>query len=93
VDAISEEKIIYFREKILSWYKANGRRFSWRKRGLKPYQYIIAEVLLQRTKAATAAPFYERFIIDFPGCESISRVPVEELALYLKPVGLYNQRA
>jgi A/G-specific adenine glycosylase len=43
---------------VLDWYYSNGRKFYWRKKGLSNYQYVIAEVLLQRTKAETVAAFY-----------------------------------
>jgi len=86
-------KIKYFQNHILEWYDANGRVFPWRKKGLTHYQYIIAETLLQRTKAETVAKFYPQFIKDFPNWKAMANADLEKLETYLKPIGLYRQRS
>jgi len=86
-------KIKYFQSHILEWYSANGRVFPWRKKGLTHYQYIVAETLLQRTKAETVAKFYPQFIKDFPNWKVLANANLEKLETYLKPVGLYKQRS
>lgn len=86
-------KIKYFQIHILEWYNANGRVFPWRKKGLTHYQYIIAETLLQRTKAETVAQFYPQFIKDFPEWKALANADLEKLETYLKPIGLYKQRS
>jgi A/G-specific adenine glycosylase len=90
---ISKSKIEFFQKKILEWYALNGRTFDWRKKGLTHYQYIIAEVLLQRTKAETIAKFYPNFLKDFPNWKSLANADIQKLEDYLKPVGLYRQRS
>lgn len=77
----------------MEWYKENGRTFLWRKKGLTHYQYIIAEVLLQRTKAETIAKFYPYFIKDFPNWKVLANADIQKLEDYLKPVGLFRQRS
>ena len=86
-------KIAFFQENILEWYKANGRKFPWRKKGLTHYQYVIAEVLLQRTKAETIAKFFPNFLKDFPNWKSLENSNVKKIEKYLIPVGLYRQRS
>lgn len=83
----------FLQNRLLSWYKENGREFDWRRAGLSAYQYIIAEILLQRTKAETIAKFYPNFLAMFPSWESISNSDTHILENFLKPVGLYKQRA
>ena len=90
---ISKKKIEFFQEAILDWYKHNGRTFLWRKKGLTKYQYIIAEVLLQRTKAETVSKFYPQFLKDFPNWKSLATADIQKLEDYLIPVGLYRQRS
>lgn len=90
---ISKKKIEFFQERILEWYKQDGRRFLWRRKGLTQYQYIIAEVLLQRTKAETIAKFYPNFLSDFPNWQALANADIQKLEDYLKPVGLYRQRS
>lgn len=90
---IEPGKIKYFQKKILKWYSSSGRDFYWRKHRLTNYEYVIAEVLLQRTKAETVAKFYPLFITRFPSWTSLSIAPLGEIEEFLKPVGLYTQRA
>jgi A/G-specific adenine glycosylase len=90
---ISKRKIKFFQQQLLNWYATNGRKFYWRKKGLTNYQYIIAEVLLQRTKAETVAKFYPKFIVEFPYWKSLAEADVKRIEEYLKPVGLYTQRS
>jgi A/G-specific adenine glycosylase len=90
---ISSNKIEFFQEQILKWYKENGRTFLWRKKGLTHYQYVIAEVLLQRTKAETIAKFYPLFLKEFPNWKSLANADLKSIERYLIPVGLYRQRS
>lgn len=90
---ITNENIAELQKKLLAWYKKNGRKFPWRNQGLTNYQIIIAETLLQRTKAETVAKFYKQFIKDFPNWKSLANADVKVLEKYLTPIGLYRQRA
>lgn len=90
---ISKQKIEFFQKNILKWYEKNGRHFLWRKKRLTHYQYVIAEVLLQRTKAETVAKFYPAFLKDFPNWKSLASANTKKLENYLKPIGLYRQRS
>jgi A/G-specific adenine glycosylase len=90
---ISSKKIKFFQKKILEWYKHNGRKFHWRRKGLTHYQYVIAEVLLQRTKAETIAKFYPTFLKDFPNWKALANAKVKKIEKYLIPIGLYRQRS
>jgi A/G-specific adenine glycosylase len=90
---ISKKKIEFFQKRILEWYKTDGRKFYWRNKGLSNYQYVIAEVLLQRTNAETVARFYPLFIKEFPNWKSLANSDVKRIEAYLKPIGLYTQRS
>jgi A/G-specific adenine glycosylase len=90
---VDQVKIRYFQKKLLAWYKTDGRRFYWRRKGLSNYQYVIAEVLLQRTKAETIAKFYPSFIQEFPNWKSLAEADVNRISEFLKPIGLYTQRS
>lgn len=90
---IDTRKIRFFQEIILAWYSNSGRKFYWRRKRLPAYRYIIAEVLLQRTKAETIAKFYPRFVKQFPNWKSLADAKISDIEDYLRPVGLYTQRA
>lgn len=90
---VDPDKIIFFQNHILKWYNKDGRDFYWRKHNLSNYQYVIAEVLLQRTKAETIAKFYPSFIARFPSWDIIAKAHRKDIEEFLRPVGLYTQRA
>ena len=88
-----EQKVNFFQEQILIWFESNARVFAWRANNLSDYEYIIAEVLLQRTRAETVNPFYTKFIQYFPNWQALTNANIEEIEIFLKPVGLFKQRA
>jgi A/G-specific adenine glycosylase len=90
---ISQNKIFFFQENIIKWFNENGRDFPWRKKNLTPYQLVIAEVLLQRTKAETISKFYPLFLKKYPSWKSLNKTRLAALEKVLKPIGLYKQRA
>lgn len=81
-----------FRSNLLQWYRVNGRNFPWRKKSIPIYQKIIAEVLLQRSRAETIAAFYPVFVTRFPFWGSLASTTEEEIAKFLKPIGLWRRR-
>jgi A/G-specific adenine glycosylase len=90
---VTSKNIIELQDKLLQWYSINGRKFPWRNKGLSNYQLVIAETLLQRTKAETVSKFFIKFIKEFPSWQSITNSEQNIIEEYLKPVGLYRQRA
>lgn len=82
-----------FQEILLAWYHEHGRNFPWRNKGLTDYQLIIAETLLQRTKAETVSKFYKQFMLDFPNWSALVNAEISVIEEYLRPIGLYRQRA
>ena len=90
---VTSQNIEEFRFKLLNWFDTNGRHFPWRNKTKTNYQVIIAEVLLQRTKAETVSKFYCQFIKDFHNWATLADTGIIPLEQYLKPIGLYRQRA
>lgn len=89
----ANKDIIDFQKALLNWFQEHGRDFPWRRKKLSHYNLIVAEILLQRTRADTIANFYPQFIIDFPNWESLDKISTLALETYLKPLGLSKQRA
>lgn len=90
---IQDEKIKFFQEQLLLWFKTSGREFPWRDPSLNTYQIIISEILLQRTKAETVSKFYQNFLITFPDWENLANADLKSIEEFLKPIGLFRQRA
>lgn len=91
--SISQKRVVFFQECILVWYKNHGRKFYWRQKKMSNYQYIITEILLQRTKAETVSKFYPQFITVYPNWKTIADSDVEKIEELIKPIGLYRQRS
>lgn len=87
------KEVKLFREKILAWFEDYRRYFPWRKSNLSNYDLIIAEILLQRTKAETVSKFYSIFILEYPSWETLSLAELPIIDEFIKPIGLYRQRA
>ena len=91
--AVTAKNISKFQQTLLNWYDTYGRHFPWRNKRLTQYQIIIAETLLQRTKAETVSKFYIQFIKDFPSWINLANADTAAIEQYLKPIGLHRQRA
>jgi A/G-specific adenine glycosylase len=91
--AATAKNISEFQQTLLNWFDTNGRQFPWRNKRLTQYQIIIAETLLQRTKAGTVSKFYRQFINYFPDWAVLAKANTVTISKYLKPLGLYRQRA
>lgn len=82
-----------FKEALLTWYRANGRRFPWREPGATEYVTIVSEILLQRTPADRVAVFLPKFVAVFPSWLKLARARPERLRSVLRPLGLWRRRA
>lgn len=86
-------EIEQFRTWLLDWHVEHGRTFPWRQRSASCYKKIIAELLLQRTRAEAVAAFYPRFLARFPSWAELAQATEEELRSFLQPIGLWRRRA
>lgn len=85
-----EEKILSFRQKLLTWYDANKRDLPWR-RSKNPYHIWVSEIMLQQTRVDTVIPYYERFLDWFPTVESLANAPEERLLKVWEGLGYYSR--
>jgi A/G-specific adenine glycosylase len=79
-------------ERLLKWFEANRRTFSWRGES-DPYKIAVAEILLQKTRAEKVDEFFKYFIQKYPTPSSLLKLSLTELEEELKPLGLHRQRA
>jgi len=89
-----ERKIAFIQEALLEWYKLHGRKhLPWRREGLSAFHKLVAEILLQKTKAENIVKVYTEFIKRYPDPASLAAEDENRLADFLKPLGLYRNRA
>jgi len=81
------EKVEGFVLSLLEWAKSNTRDFPWR-RTEDPYKILVAEIMLQRTRAEQVMPVYVRFIKKYPDFHSLAKASVSELRTMILSLGL-----
>lgn len=86
-ERIPDSKIKFFTQKLLEWFHGNARDFSWRKE-TDPYKILLAEIMLQRTKAAQVNPVYNEFVTEFNNIDLLNNINVNCIAKHIKKLGL-----
>jgi len=86
---MTENKDVFqsFISGILNWGDLNRRDFPWR-HSKDPYRIMIAEILLQRTKAKQVLPVYLRFTNKYPVISTLAEASEQEIFELIKPLGL-----
>lgn len=84
---ISPGDVRRIRRRILKWGRANFRPYPWRNPA-EPWHGLIAELLLQRTRATNAVSVYQLFINSYPNPGDLARAPVKEIEKIIFPLGL-----
>jgi len=83
-----ENKITSCSSRLLEWYyNKNKRTFPWRQ-SRDPYQILIAEVMLQRTRAEQVVPVFRSFLQRFPSPQVLSKARLSEIENYFSKLGL-----
>jgi len=83
----SIEDIRFFRDKILRWFKSNGRSYPWRETS-DPFRVLIAEMMLRRTKADQVKKVYERLFTEYRDIRAMANAKNKKLEQILYPLGL-----
>ncbi len=82
-----------FQAAVLDWASRGRRSFPWRRAGRSSYELVLAEVLLQQTRAENVAKIFPSVIRRCPDWPTLASVPVLELEDLLRPLGLHRRRA
>ncbi len=78
---------MYFRQKLLEWWRENQRVFPWRTT-TDPYRILVSEVLLHRTRAGQVATLYQEFFGRFPTIADLAESPLDDVKRLLQSLGL-----
>lgn len=89
---IDWKTVNYLRRKIVNWNHAPLINFPWRSEKSK-FHGLIAEVLLQRTRAEQVIPVYQKFTRVFPGALELSKAPASKIRRLISPLGLSGRAA
>ena len=78
-------------ERLLAWYRANGRDLPWR-RTRDPYAILVSEVMAQQTQVDRVVPRWERWLERWPTVESLAAASAADVIREWQGLG-YNRRA
>lgn len=84
---MSKELSIYVRRNLLRWGDKHFQNFPWRGE-LNPFRALVAEILLQRTRAEQVVPVFLNFKQLFPDTETLVTASVHDIENAIKPLGL-----
>ena len=79
-----------FADKLLLWYRNNGRDLPWRKT-TDPYIIWLSEVILQQTRVEQGLPYFEAFSVRFPDVQSFADADEEEILRLWQGLGYYSR--
>ena len=85
---------VFFRNRVISWFKRNQRDLPWRIKKDKsnyPYRVLVSEFMLQQTVVKTVIPYFNRFIIKWPNIEALSKAKENEILIYWQGLGYYSR--
>lgn len=82
----------YFRvsEKLIKNWKLYKRDFIWR-HNPTPYKMMIAEFMLQRTKANQVEPVFKEFLSKYPNVYGLAGARRKEVVKFTHHLGLHNR--
>lgn len=77
---------------VTNYYLTNGRRFYWRTNRLTPWEWLVLELLLKRTRAEVVHKFLPSFINKYRKPKIVTETSDFELRRDLQRLGLGKQR-
>ena len=81
-------------QSTVMWWSASARRdFPWRRAGRESYELVVAEVLLQQTRAEQVGSIFGAVIERCPDWPDLATIPISDLEDLLRPLGLQKRRA
>jgi A/G-specific adenine glycosylase len=78
---------------FVGWYDNYGRKFPWRKKRTRPFEFLVTEVLLRQTRAESVARIWREFTKKYRNPEIINLTEIDALSNDIRILGFYNQRA
>ena len=78
----------YLNKNLINWYLQYGRDFPWRYT-TDPYNIMIAEFMLHRTKAEQVVPVYIKFIEKYPDIFSLAKARYSDIKHITRHLGLH----
>ncbi len=78
-------------EKLINWYKKEGRDLPWRNT-TDPYLILISEIMLQQTQVSRVIEYFDQWLKQFPDWNALAKAPRSDVLHAWAGLG-YNRRA
>ena len=89
---VDKASLARFHEMLVEWRNEGEIRvFPWRESS-EPFEVLVGEVLLQRTRAANVVPVYESFLERWPTSSDLATADLNDVLAMVASLGL-PQRA
>ena len=75
---------------LLRWFRSAARKMPWRETR-DPYRIWVSEIMLQQTRVETVAPYYDRFLLEFPDVGSLARATLDSVLKAWEGLGYYSR--
>ena len=78
--------------RVLSWWDVHRRDLPWRAPAGEtpdPYRVWLSEILLQQTTATAAAPYFLKFVAQWPRVEALAAASLDEVMSAFAGLGYY----
>ena len=85
-----QRKAVWISAALLRWFRKAARPMAWRETR-DPYRIWVSEIMLQQTRVETVAPYYERFLLEFPDVASLARAPLDAVLKAWEGLGYYSR--
>ena len=86
-------RVALIRRRLLRWFCGAERSFFWRLPAVTPFEILVTEILLSRTKAEAVEPVARAVLRRFRTPQGLARANVYVVEEFLRPLGLQRKRA
>ena len=91
--SIDSRRIRRLRRLLSIWARTNKRHFFWRRPDVTPFQVLVTEILLSKTRAEVVEPIARLLFRKYTGPAQLARAKPRTLEKMLYPLGLHRKRA
>lgn len=78
-----------FSENIIEWFNKHGRHDLPWQRNPTPYRVWVSEIMLQQTQVATAVPYFQKFMDQFPTVSTLATADLDQVLHLWSGLGYY----
>ena len=80
-----------FASQLIVWQQAHGRQDLPWQHDRSAYRVWLSEIMLQQTQVATVIPYFNRFVAEFNGVDSLARAPIDRVMQHWSGLGYYSR--